>query len=168
VCKPIRFNRRALLSASLLWVFANAPTASVLADERVFSIVVDNFYVKGSLHESGEGRDLARTIRTVLSSSGRFVVLDRLRIYSETPLDFDTAPQLHNWRVTGVDYLLRGLLAPLPDGRIMIKIFLWDIANDKRVTNMQYLLLPSELNRMPYVIANVVYEGVTGQPGKFK
>jgi TolB protein len=83
---------------------------------------------------------------------------------------FPTEPEQIDWRnlrSRGVENLLIGNVVERSDGRLAVRFRLMDAARQSQRTGFTYTVAPSALRSTAHVIADVVYEALTGEPGVF-
>jgi Tol biopolymer transport system component len=149
----------------LLACLALRPPRIVMAEAGTFSIAIPDF-LGGSQDELEKGRSLAQVIVSDLRSSGRFAPLDP-SLYPTQIVDIDTTPQFSDWRSVGGQYLVAGQLALRSDERVKVEFRLWDTTASHPIMGVQYFITSSNLPRIPHVVAETIYERLTGQISQF-
>jgi TolB protein len=157
-------TRRGAVS-SLLACLVSGPLRIVMAEARGLSIAIPNF-LGGSHDEIEKGGVIARAIVSDLRSSGRFAPLDA-SLYTGKIVDIDTVPQFTAWRALGAEYLVNGQVALRSDERVKVGFRLWDTAARQLILGVQHFVSSDHLHRVPHVIADTIYERLTGQVGQF-
>jgi TolB protein len=147
------------LPAPLAW------SAFFAVDARTRPIAILAFTDRSATSQY-KGRELASLIASDLRSSGRFMVPD-LRHYLDTRAEVDAAPRFDVWRARRIDYLVTGAFALQPDGREKLEFRLWDIVAALPRYGAQYFVASDQWARIPHIIADVIFEKLTGQAGGF-
>ena len=129
------------------------------------SIAIPDF-LGSSQDELEKGRVLARVIVSDLRSSGRFAPLDP-SLYPRQIVGINTMPQFSDWRAVGAEYLVTGQLALRSDERIKVEFRLWDTTAGHFVMGVQHFIASGHLLCVSHVIAETIYERLTGQIGQF-
>jgi len=149
----------------LLACFVPGPVRIVMAEAGVLSIAIPDF-LGSSQDELEKGRVLARVIVSDLRSSGRFAPLDP-SLYTGKILDIDTVPQFSDSRAVGAEYLVTGQLALRSDERVKVGFRLWNAAAGTFIMSVQHFIASDHLPHVSHVIADTIYERLTGQVGRF-
>ena len=85
---------------------------------------------------------------------------DRIKDFSESELnDF----VIEKYISTNIDAVLSGYLQKTEDGRIEFKVRLWDILDQRELFGKYYIVDAKNYKRVGDVIANNVYESLTGE-----
>lgn len=112
------------------------------------------------------GLDIAEVIANDLASSGLFQPLDRAG-FLERIRDINVAPNLANWRAVRADALVAGRVGRSPDGRIAAEFRLWDTVSGNQKAAARFATAAPSWRRLGHLIADVVYEKMTGEKGYF-
>jgi TolB protein len=159
-------TRRDAITALFTILGASPLSAQINAgDTREMSIVVPDFFGQ-SPDELEKGRDVAVGIASNLRNSGRFTLLDPAK-YAVSVTKIDVMPKFDVWRAVSAGYLVVGLLSHLPDGRFKVQFRLWDVMAAQQLYGAVYFFSENQLRRVPHIIADSIYEHVTGQAGRF-
>jgi len=112
------------------------------------------------------GADVAGVIAADLGNSGLFQVLNPAS-YLEQIGDVNQVPNFTNWRAIRADALTVGKLAHTPDGRVAAEFRLWDVVNGRPKAGKTFSAPAQSWRRIGHLIADVVYEQMTGEKGYF-
>ncbi|MEL7049378.1 MAG: hypothetical protein AAFO75_10535, partial [Pseudomonadota bacterium] len=118
----------------------------------------------------GDDPELAAEIADVvvadLAGSGLFETLDR-RSFLEQIRDINRAPRFPDWRTIRADALVVGRVNRTPDGRVSTEFRLWDVASGRQLAGQRFGTSGSNIRRIGHIIADQVYERLTGEKGYF-
>jgi len=110
--------------------------------------------------------NIARVIEADLERSGLFAPVTHDAFISE-PRASDVRPRFANWRPIGAQALVVGRVVPEADGRISVEFRLWDVFAESYMTGTRYTGVPSSWRRLAHLIADKIYERLTGEKGYF-
>lgn len=119
---------------------------------------------QGTLAELGS--NIASVISNDLERSGLFRSLSR-ESFIELPVSADVRPRFANWRANGSQALVVGQVTMEPDGRVRVDFRLWDVFGESQMTGQRYVTPSSNWRRVAHVIADEIYERITGEKGYF-
>jgi TolB protein len=166
--KPI--TRRALLAmtsglfACAQLQHAGAESGTDRDKRRPFAIAVSD--LPDSSTSDGESwRDIRQTIISDLRASGRFVLIEPAMPIEEK---VDAVPQFDKWRSIDAEVLVTGRVTTAPDQRSKAEFRLWDVVSGKMTIAQQYLLRPDDSQRVPHLMAEAIFERLTGRSGHFE
>lgn len=109
---------------------------------------------------------IADVIANDLAGSGLFRSLDRAS-FLEQFSDVNQLPTFPNWRQIGADALVVGSVATASDGRLTSEFRVWDTVSGKQLTGQRFSTQPQNWRRIGHLIADQVYERLTGEKGYF-
>jgi TolB protein len=113
--------------------------------------------------------DAAREISTVvaddLKSSGLFVPIDQ-GAFIERGLGMSSVPRFEDWRVINAQALVIGHVGA-SDGKLRAEFRLWDVLSGQQLVGEQVFSRPQEARRLGHIIADAIYERITGEKGYF-
>lgn len=113
------------------------------------------------------GRNISGVIANDLRRSGLFAPIDA-GAFIERIQNFDATPRFQDWRVINAQGLVTGRVARQPDGRFRTEFRLWDVfAGGQPIHGSQYVAQPEAWRRVAHMIADVIYERLTGEKGYF-
>ncbi len=130
-----------------------------------------------SLLGSGDIETVAGTLQDVgalitgvvqddLARSGLFAPLDHASFIAN-PLGDEVRPRFNNWRAIGAQALVTGQIKRETDGRLSIEFRLWDIFGEVQMTGLRYVAPPQNWRRVAHLIADSIYQRLTGETGYF-
>jgi Tol biopolymer transport system component len=112
-------------------------------------------FVADADHDADRAHDIARQVGADLTHSGRVTLIDPAAFASVVPA-FDAIPHFASWGGIAADALVIGHLARAPDGRLSVKIRLWNISTGTQMLGRQYLLSPDHLPDVEAIIVEDV------------
>jgi len=112
------------------------------------------------------GLDISDVIAGDLERSGLFQPLDRAS-FIEKIRDVNAAPRFADWRAVRADALTVGRVTRAPDGRLTAEFRLWDAASGRQLAGQRFSTAPQNWRRIGHIIADQVYERLTGEKGYF-
>lgn len=122
--------------------------------------------VGGTPQAAQFGKDISAVISADLERSGLFRPLDpKAFIQSTTALN--VLPRFGDWRVINAQALVHGRADVLDDGRLKIEFRLWDVFAEQQMVGRAFTSVPSNWRRVAHIIADAIYERVTGETGYF-
>lgn len=109
---------------------------------------------------------LTEVIINDLSGSGLFAPIDPAT-FIQTDIDPDGEPRFGDWRIINAQALLVGRVTRLGDDRINVEFRLWDVFGGQQLTGQQFTTTPQNWRRIAHIIADAIYQRLTGEPGYF-
>ncbi len=116
--------------------------------------------------DSKLGAQIADVVTADLERSGLFRPIDSAAFLQKS-IDVDGAPRFVDWRMINAQALLVGRVEKLSDGRLRTEFRLWDIVAGKQLIGQQFFTRPDNWRRVGHIIADVVYQRLTGEKGYF-
>jgi TolB protein len=116
--------------------------------------------------EAQLGADIATVISSDLARSGLFLPLDPSS-FTESLVDVGAIPSFPNWRVINAQALVIGGVAVESDGRLRAEFRLWDVFAGQQIAGQQFFTTPENWRRVAHIIADAIYERLTGEKGYF-
>ena len=120
----------------------------------------------GSGNDQQLGSDVAGVIAADLKRSGLFAPLDKSSFIQQITAS-DQTPRFADWRVISAQALVVGTVVKQPDGRLKAEFRLWDIFAGQQLAGQQFFSSPENWRRVAHIIADAVYEKLTGEKGYF-
>ena len=118
----------------------------------------------GSIDEMSQ--NVAQVVTADLKRSGLFAPVDP-SAFLEPVVPPTVTPNFANWRPLNAQALVSGSVATTGDGRIMAEYRLWDVVSGQYLVGKQFFASPDNWRRLAHIIANSVYERLTGEKGYF-
>lgn len=127
---------------------------------RAIPIAIADFAGGGLAH------DIAQIISADLERSGLFKPIDPMAFIERTA-NIDAAPHFQDWKVINAQALLVGRVTETGDGRLRGEYRLWDVFSGRQIAGEQFFMPANTSRRLAHVIADAVYERMTGEKGYF-
>ena len=127
-------------------------------------IAIADFTADGSL-DPATAKEISDVVTSDLKSSGLFAPIDHAA-FIEQGLDTARAPRFQDWRVLNAQALVVGRIGD-SDGRLKAEFRLWDVLAGKQLAGEQFFTRPKDARRIGHLIADAVYEKITGEAGYF-
>jgi TolB protein len=89
-------------------------------------------------------------------------------ILNPPPPDVSGAPPFDYWRAEGARALVTGSVMRQSDGQLKTEVRLWDVTQELQLSGQQYLTEPENWRRVAHVIADHIYEELTGKESHFE
>ncbi|WP_394034220.1 Tol-Pal system beta propeller repeat protein TolB [Xanthobacter albus] len=121
--------------------------------------------VTDMLGETEQGRAISGVIASDLKRCGLFAPIDP-KAFVEQITNPDT-PRFQDWRVINAQALVTGRVSRQSDGRFQVMFRLWDVVAGQQIAGQQFVAQPENWRRIAHIIADVIYEKLTGEKGYF-
>ncbi len=112
------------------------------------------------------GIDVTTVIADDLRRSGLFRPLDP-KSFIQQGLTVDTTPRFADWRIINAQALVSGSVTRQSDGRLRADFRLWDVFAGEQLAGQQFFTTPENWRRLAHIIADTIYEKLTGEKGYF-
>jgi TolB protein len=171
VHSPLR-SRLSRLAAILLALGALAPVPARAVVElnitqgtiQPLPIAIPDFVGDGSV-DPGVAREISGVVANDLKSSGLFLPIDQAA-FIEQRLGPDRLPRFEDWRVVNAQALAVGRIGA-SDGKLRAEFRLWDVFAGTQLAAEQFFARPKDARRIGHIIADAIYERITGEKGYF-
>jgi TolB protein len=127
-------------------------------------IAIPFFGSDGSI-DPNLAREISDVVANDLKSSGLFVPIDRAAYIEQSP-DVRRAPRFADWRPINAQALVVGQIGA-SEGRLRAEFRLWDVFSGKQLAGEQFFTRAKDARRVGHIIADVIYERLTGEKGYF-
>lgn len=111
-------------------------------------------------------QNVAQVITADLKRSGLFVPIDP-SAFLEPIVPPSATPNFVNWRPLNAQALVSGSVTATGDGRVMAEYRLWDVFSGQYLIGKQFFAAPDNWRRLAHIIADSVYQRLTGEKGYF-
>jgi TolB protein len=112
------------------------------------------------------GMELAAVISADLTRSGLFLPLDKAT-FTQSVANSVQTPVFADWTVINAQALVTGGVATQTDGRLRTEFRLWDVFAGEQLIGQQFYASPENWRRVAHIIADLIYERLTGERGYF-
>ncbi len=109
--------------------------------------------------------EITQIIAADLDRSGLFKTVNPSAFLERASVD--AAPQFQNWRPLNVQALVVGRISDTGDGRLKGEYRLWDVFSARQISGEQFYIPANTSRRLAHIIADAVYERLTGEKGYF-
>ncbi|MGV1015386.1 MAG: Tol-Pal system beta propeller repeat protein TolB [Methyloceanibacter sp.] len=162
---------RALLLLVLLGTLVTVKPAQAVLELDItqgniqpLPIAIPDFAGDGSL-DPQVAREISEVVASDLHASGLFIPVDQAA-FIEQGVGMDRVPNFEDWRVVNAQALVVGRIGS-GDGRLRAEFRLWDVLSGKQLTGEQFFARPKDARRIGHIIADAIYERITGEKGYF-
>jgi TolB protein len=161
----------AAATAGALAGLAPRPAAAVLqidvtqGNVQPLPIALPDF-LGGSPTDTETAHNVTQIISADLQRSGLFAPIDPAA-FIEKIVNVDAVPRFPDWRAINAQALVTGRITRQPDGRLRTEFRLWDVFGGQQLSGQQYFTTPDNWRRIAHIIADAVYERLTGEKGYF-
>ena len=124
-------------------------------------IAVTDFVASGDL-----GQRISEVIAADLKRSGLFAPVNK-QAFIEKISNPDQPPRFDDWKVINAQALVTGRVTQEGDGRLRAEFRLWDTFAGQQLTGQQFYTQPENWRRVAHIIADAIYERLTGEKGYF-
>jgi len=114
----------------------------------------------------GIGAEISSIVAADLKRSGLFAPIDK-GAFIETISNTDVAPRFEDWKVINAQALVTGRVTQEADGRLRAEFRLWDTFAGQQLIGEQYFANKANTRRVAHIIADAIYERLTGEKGYF-
>ncbi|MBP1848855.1 Tol-Pal system beta propeller repeat protein TolB [Rhizobium halophytocola] len=114
----------------------------------------------------GIGAKISQVVEADLKRSGLFAPVAH-NAFIEQISNPDQKPRLEDWKVINAQALVVGRVSKEGDGRLRAEFRLWDTYAGQQMTGQQFFTQPENWRRVAHIIADAIYERVTGEKGYF-
>lgn len=112
------------------------------------------------------GAQISGVIAADLERSGLFAPVDK-GAFIEKISNPDAAPRFEDWKVINAQALVTGRVTKQGDGRLKAEFRLWDTFAGQQLEGQQFFTAPDSWRRVAHIIADAIYERLTGEKGYF-
>jgi TolB protein len=112
------------------------------------------------------GQEISAVITADLKRSGLFAPIDKAA-FIETVANPDVAPRFDDWKVINAQAIVTGRVTKEADGRLRAEFRLWDTFAGQQLVGEQFFANPTNWRRVAHIIADAIYERLTGEKGYF-
>ena len=118
------------------------------------------------LSQDGIGAKISDVVAADLKRSGLFAPVDK-QAFIEKIANPNVAPRFQDWKTINAQALVTGQVVKEADGRLRAEFRLWDTFAGQQMLGQQYFTQPENYRRVAHIIADAIYEKITGEKGYF-
>ncbi|MBN9077599.1 MAG: Tol-Pal system beta propeller repeat protein TolB [Rhizobiales bacterium 65-79] len=112
------------------------------------------------------GTQISDIVAADLKRSGLFAPIDK-SAFIEKVSNPDAAPRFDDWKVINAQALVTGRVTQEVDGKLKAEFRLWDVFAGQQLVGQQYFANKGNYRRVAHIIADAIYERLTGEKGYF-
>lgn len=112
------------------------------------------------------GANVAAVIAADLKRSGLFAPVDK-GAFIQKITNPDQPPRFEDWKVINAQVLVTGRVTKESDGRLRAEFRMWDTFGGQQIVGQQFFTQPENWRRVSHIIADAIYEKLTGEKGYF-
>ncbi|WP_245197565.1 Tol-Pal system beta propeller repeat protein TolB [Jiella mangrovi] len=152
----------------LAGVFATVTPASAVVELDITQGNVQPLPIAIADFQSGDGfgKKISDVVSADLKRSGLFAPIDPAA-FIQKGLGPDASPSFQDWTVINAQALVVGRVSPEADGRLRVEFRLWDTFAGQQLDGQQFYTNPDNWRRVGHIIADAIYERITGEKGYF-
>lgn len=162
-----------LLSFALILVFPFAVQAQSIPEATItqgnfqpMPIAISDFHA-----ESQQGERLARDIPAIITAnlerSGLFRPINKNAFVQSPASIAKEGVRFPEWRATGTESMVSGLVTTDAQGRTRVEFRLWDVLAQKQLIGTAYTTTEENWRRISHIISDEIYKRLTGEDGYF-
>ncbi len=114
----------------------------------------------------GLAGEVTQIISADLDRSGLFKPINPAS-FIERVASIDAPPRFPDWKVLNAQALVVGRVTDMGDGRLRGEYRLWDVFSGRQISGEQFYMQANTSRRLAHIIADSVYERLTGEKGYF-
>ena len=112
------------------------------------------------------GPQISQVVADDLRRSGLFAPVNKAA-FIEKITDPGRAPRFEDWKAINAQALVVGRITREGDGRLRAEFRLWDTYAGQQMAGQQFFTQPENWRRVAHIIADAIYERITGEKGYF-
>jgi TolB protein len=152
--------------AAMFVVLAQPARAEVKLDIRRGAVEPMPIAVSDLVSSDELGAQISQVITADLKRSGFFLPVDKAAFIQKIT-NPDAAPRFEDWKAVNAQALVAGRVTKEADGRLRAEFRLWDVYGGSQLIGQQFYTRPENWRRVAHIIADAVYEKLTGEKGYF-
>tara|TARA_R100001129_G_scaffold14432_2_gene9408 strand:- start:32050 stop:33354 length:1305 start_codon:yes stop_codon:yes gene_type:complete len=162
-----RLSKIVFLMAAMIMALAARPALAVVeidinkANVEPLPIAITDFQSTDDL-----GAKVSGVVEADLKRSGLFAPVNR-GAFIEKITNPDQTPRFPDWTAINAQALVTGRVVKEADGRLRAEYRLWDTFANQQLAGEQFFTRPENWRRVAHIIADAIYERLTGEKGYF-
>lgn len=129
-------------------------------------IAVSPFYASDTRYEE-IASGVPQIIKENLERSGLFNPVSAGAFVQDKKSIEENGLRFAEWRATGAQAVVSGIVKVSDDGRPRVEFRLWDVFSQKQMVGMAYSTTPDNWRRIAHIISDEIYKRLTGEDGYF-
>ena len=113
-----------------------------------------------------QGKKILKVVEADLERSGLFRILDD-DSYIQEFSSMSQEPEFMDWKAIKAQALVQSAIEEAEGGQLKVSFRLWDVYGESQVTGQSYTTTKDNWRRIAHVIADAIYEHLTGEKGYF-
>jgi TolB protein len=151
---------------TMLAVFSGSAYAAVEININKGNVEPMPIAVTDFLSNDAMGAQIAAVVEADLQRSGLFKPVSK-GAFIEKIANPDQQPRFEDWKVLNAQALVTGRITREADGRLKAEFRLWDTFAGQQMLGQQFFTQPEHWRRVAHIIADAIYERITGEKGYF-
>jgi TolB protein len=123
-------------------------------------------FLPGVAGDGETAQGVTQVIAADLKRCGLFVPVDPAA-FIEKIASVNAVPHFADWRSINAQALVAGRVTHQADGRLSTEFRLWDVVTGTQLAGQQYVATQENWRRIGHIIADDIYEKLTGDKGYF-
>ena len=162
-----RLSKIVFLMAAMVVALATRPALAVVeidinkANVEPLPIAITDFQSNDDI-----GAKVSGVVEADLKRSGLFAPVNRAA-FIENISNPDQTPRFPDWTAINAQALVTGRVVQEADGRLRAEYRLWDTFANQQLAGEQFFTRPENWRRVAHIIADAIYERLTGEKGYF-
>jgi TolB protein len=156
----ILFSITGILGASIPSAYALVELSLDKPNSEPLPIAITDFVSSSEL-----GKNISAIVAADLKRSGLFAPIDKAA-FIEKISNPDAAPRFDDWKVINAQALVTGKIVN-EGGKLRAEFRLWDSFSGEQLEGQQLVADASNQRRIAHMIADAIYERLTGEKGYF-
>jgi len=161
-----QFTKALLIVAGLFALCAMPAQAEVKLDIRKGTVEPMPIAITDMISNDALGVQISDVIAADLKRSGFFSPIGK-QAFIQKITNPDAAPRFQDWQTISAQALVTGRVTKEADGRLRAEFRLWDVYGGTQLIGQQFYTRPENWRRVAHIIADAVYEKLTGEKGYF-
>jgi len=164
--------KKVVLILLVLVLFSNIARAELYVDitkgkSEPLPIALTKFYTEKKLDNNIDEK-IYDVIYEDLKSCGLFKLISD-KAFLQAPNEMqDTRPRFSDWKLINTSGLITGSIEETSQpGKVKVNFRLWDMLAEEQMTGISYKVSEDNWRRISHVIADKIYEELTGEEGYF-
>lgn len=152
--------------AAMIAVFAGPAHAVVEININKGNVEPMPIAITDFMSGDAMGAQISAVIAADLQRSGLFKPINK-GAFIEKISSPDQQPRFEDWKVISAQALVTGRITREGDGRLKAEFRLWDTFAGQQMLGQQFFTQPENWRRVAHMIADAIYERITGEKGYF-